>query len=196
MQKFPLAVQLGVQDHGQVMLQTYPVGEPPQGKGGAEEVAEFLGTVVGRGIVINVVVNMAFVDVRTDKELIFPLCPAHGRFIADFVCLFRGDLPLGERLPDLIAERPMLRRPSGCRLILALHKHKFQMGRLGVAEVRRHGPQLLRVQAVVKAILQTLQGRPLRGPLMGFDKSGCRGFHLLFNKKITGRQITSCHSFV
>ena len=121
------------------------------------------------------VVNMALVDVRADKELIFPLCPAHSRFIADFVCFFRGDLPLGEHLPDLIAERPMLRRSSGCRLILPFHQHKFQMGRLGVAEVRRHGPQLLRVQAVVKAILQAFQGRPFRGSLMGFDKSGCRG---------------------
>lgn len=157
------------------MLQTYPVGEPPQGKGGAEKVAEFSGAIVGRGVVIDVVVNMALVDVRADKELIFPLCPAHSRFIADFVCFFRGDLPLGEHLPDLIAERPMLRRSSGCRLILPFHQHKFQMGRLRVAEVRRHGPQLLRVQAVVKAILQAFQGRPFRGSLMGFDKSGCRG---------------------
>ena len=157
------------------MLQTYPVGEPPQGKGGAEKVAEFSGAIVGRGVVIDVVVNMALVDVRADKELIFPLCPAHSRFIADFVCFFRGDLPLGEHLPDLIAERPMLRRSSGCRLILPFHQHKFQMGRLGVAEVRRHGPQLLRVQAVVKAVFQTLNGRPLGGLFMGLDVGRSRG---------------------
>ena len=169
------------------MLQTYPVGEPPQGKGGAEEVAELPGAVVGRGIVIDVVVNVPFVDVRTDKELILSLCPAHSRFIADFICFFRGDFPLGERLPDLIAERPMLRRPSGCRLILLLDEHKLQMGRLGIAEVGRHRPQLLRVQAIVKAILQALQSCPLCGLLMGFDKSRRRGLHLLHVKR-AGRQ--------
>lgn len=152
------------------MLQTYPVREPPQGKGGAEEVAEFSGTVVGCGIVIDVVVNMAFVDVRTDKKLIFSLCPAHSRFIADFVCFFRGDLPLGKRLPDLIAERPMLRRPSGCRLILPLHQHKFQMGHLGVAEICRHGPQFLGVESISKPLIHRLDGaqsRLLVGPYVG-----------------------------
>ena len=32
--EFPLAVELGVFDNGQVMLQAYPVGQPPQGAGG------------------------------------------------------------------------------------------------------------------------------------------------------------------
>ena len=31
--EFPLAVELGIFDHGQVMLQTYPVGQPPQSAG-------------------------------------------------------------------------------------------------------------------------------------------------------------------
>lgn len=115
---------------------------------------------MGCGIVINVIVNMALVDVRTDEKLIVSLCPAHRRFIADFICFLRGDLPLGKCLPDLIAQRPMLRSAVCFRLILALYQHKLQMGRLGVAEVGRHRPQLLRVQAIVKTILQALQRRP------------------------------------
>ena len=35
MQKFSLAVELGIFDNGQVMLQTYPVRQPPQGAGRA-----------------------------------------------------------------------------------------------------------------------------------------------------------------
>ena len=52
------------------------------------------------------IVNVAFVNVGTDKELILALCPAHGRFIADFVCLLRRDLAGRERLPDLKEEGP------------------------------------------------------------------------------------------
>jgi hypothetical protein len=37
---------------------------------------ELAGTVVGRGVVINVVVNVALVDVGTNEKLILSLCPA------------------------------------------------------------------------------------------------------------------------
>ncbi len=62
---------------------------------------EFPGTVLGGGVVINVIVNVPFVNVGADEELILALCPAHGCFIADFVCLLRRDLAGRERLPDL-----------------------------------------------------------------------------------------------
>ena len=85
------------------MFQAYPVRQPPQGKAGADEVAEFPGAVIGRGIVVNVIVNVAFVGMGADKKLILALCPAHRRFIADPVGLFRGDFPLGKGLTDLVA---------------------------------------------------------------------------------------------
>ena len=62
---------------------------------------ELPGTVLGGGVVVNVIVNVALVNVGTDKELILALCPAHGCFIADFVCLLRRDLARKKRLPDL-----------------------------------------------------------------------------------------------
>ena len=52
------------------MLQTYPVGQPPQGERGADEVAELPGAVIGGGIVVNVIVNVLLVYMGTDEELI------------------------------------------------------------------------------------------------------------------------------
>ena len=62
---------------------------------------KFPGAVKGRCIEINVIVNMGLVGMRTDKELILSLCPAHRRFITDTICFFRRNLPGQERLPDL-----------------------------------------------------------------------------------------------
>ena len=163
MQKAALAVELGPLYHGQRVFQAHPVRQPPQGEAGADEVSEFPGAVIGRGIVVNVVVNMAFVGMGADKKLILALCPPHRRFIADPVGLLRGDFPLGKGLADLVAQRPLLRRPARFRLILALYQHKFSVGGFRVAEVRGHRPQFLRVQAVVKAVFQTLYGRSLGG---------------------------------
>ena len=49
------------------------------------------------------------------------------------------------------------------------------MGGFRVAEVGGHRPQLLRVQAIVKAVFQTLNGRPLGGLFMGLDVGRSRG---------------------
>ena len=175
MQKAALAVELGPLYHGQRVFQAHPIRQLPQGKAGADEVAEFPGAVIGRGIVVNVIVNVAFVGMGADKKLILALCPAHRRFIADPVGLLRGDFPLRKGLADLVVQRPLLRRPARFRLILALYQHKFSMGGFRVAEVGGHRPQLLRVQAVVKAVFQALNGRPLGGLFVGLDISCSRG---------------------
>ena len=104
------------------MLDAHPIREPPQGKGRADEVAELPGAVIGGGIIIDVIMHMALVNVGTDKELILALCPAYSRFIANLVCLLGGNLPFGERLPDLIAQSSALHLPSRFRLILTFHQ--------------------------------------------------------------------------
>ena len=96
-----LAMEFGIDDHGQVIFQAYPVREPPERKAGADKIVILSGAIVGRGIVINVVVNMALVNVGTDEELVFALRPAHSGFIADPVGLFRGYLSGLERLAYL-----------------------------------------------------------------------------------------------
>lgn len=165
-------MELGALHDGKGVLQAHPVRQPPQRKGGADEVSELAGAVCGGGIEIDVIMGMPLVGVGADKELILALCPAHGGFVADFVGLLRRDLPLGKGLPDLIAQRPLLRRPARFRLILAFHQHKLGVGGFRIAEVGGHGPQLLRVQAVLETVFHGLQGRPLGGPLVGLDV-GC-----------------------
>ena len=59
------------------------------------------GTVIGRGIVVNMVVDMALVNVGTDKELILTLRPSHSSFIADPVGFLWGYLSWLERLAYL-----------------------------------------------------------------------------------------------
>ena len=116
----PPAVELGVLHDGKGVLQAHPVREPPQGKGGADEIAELPGAVYGGGIEIDVIMGVPLVGVGTDEKLILALCPAQGGFIAEPVGLLRCNLPLGKSLPDLIAQRPpLLRRPARFRLILA-----------------------------------------------------------------------------
>ena len=83
---------------------------------------EFPGTVLGGGVVINVIVNVALVNVGADEELILALCPAHGCFIADFICLLRRDLAGRERLPDLKEQGPALHGPARFRLVLAFQQ--------------------------------------------------------------------------
>ena len=117
---------------------------------------EFPGTVLGGGVAINVVVNVALVNVGTDKELILALCPAHGRFIADFVCLLRRDLAGRERLPDLKEQGPA-RYGSACLCkVLTFYQKKLGGGRVRIAEIGRYGSQLFRVQAIGETILHRL----------------------------------------
>lgn len=170
-----LAVELGALHDGKGVLQAHPVGQPPQSKGGADEVAKLPGAVCGGGIEIDVVVGMPLVGVGADEKLILALCPAHGGFVADPVGLFRRDLPLGKGLPDLIAQRPLLRRPARFRLILAFHQHELGVGGFRIAEIGGHGPQLFWVQAVIETVFHGLQGRPLGGPLVGLDVGRGRG---------------------
>ena len=171
----PLAVELGICNHGQIVLQTYPVRQPPQGERGADEVAELPGAVIGGGIVVNVIMNVLLVYMGTDEELILALCPAHRRFIADAVGLLRRHLAVRERLPDLVAQRPVSGHAVSFPLILIFDQHELGVCRGRIAEVGGNGPQLLRVQAIVKAVFQTLNGRPLGGLFMGLDVGRSRG---------------------
>ena len=77
---------------------------------------EFPGAVKGRGVVINVIVNVALVGMCADKKLVFAFRPAHRRFIADFICLLRRHLAGRERLPDLEEQGPALHGPGRFRL--------------------------------------------------------------------------------
>ena len=61
-EKAALAVLLRILNDRQLVLNAHPVREPPHRKAGADEVMEFPGTVLGGGVVINVIVNVPFVS--------------------------------------------------------------------------------------------------------------------------------------
>ena len=69
--KTALAVLFRILDNGQLMLNAHPVREPPHRKAGADEVVKLPGAVKGRGVVINVIVNVALVGMCADKKLVF-----------------------------------------------------------------------------------------------------------------------------
>ena len=126
-QKTAFAMGLGIKDHRQVIFQTYPVREPPERKAGADEIMVLPGAIIGRGIVIDVIVDMIFVNVGTDKELILALRPAHSSFIADPVGLLRGYLSGFERLAYLKEQRPTVSFPARFGLVLAMHQQELRM---------------------------------------------------------------------
>ena len=171
MEKATLAVLFRILNDRQLMLDAHPVREPPHRKAGADEVMKLPGAVLGRGVVINVIVNVALVDVGTNEKLVLALCPAHGRFIADFVGLLRRDLTGRERLPDLKEQGPALHGPARSRLVLALCQKKLSGGGCRIAEVGGHGTQLFRIEPVGKPILHRLNSRFSRRHLVGPDVS-------------------------
>ena len=167
------------------MLNAHPVREPPQSKRRADEVMKLPGAVKGRGIEINMVMQMALVYVGTDEKLIFSLCPAHGRLIADFVCLLRRDLTGRKRLPDLKEQGPALHGPARFRLVLAFCQKKLGGGRYRIAEIGGHGSQLFRIEPIGKPLLHRLNGAFSRRYLVGSDVSCSRG-RTSFSKKDGG----------
>ena len=148
-------------DHRQVMLQAYPVREPPQGCRRSEKIPEFPGIVQGGGIVVNVIMDVLAVCMGGNKKGVLSLCPAHSRFIAHPVCLLRGDLPRTEGLPDLIAQHiripPLL--PARDGLVLCLCQQELGVGCAVVALIGGNElPALgfLRVLSVVETVFQRL----------------------------------------
>lgn len=112
--------------------------------------------IVSRGIVVNMVVDMALVNVGTDKELVLALRPAHSSFIADPVGLLRGYLSRFERLTYLIEQRSTVSLPACFGLVLAMHQQKLRICRGMVTKVRGHSTQLLRVEGIFKPLLHGL----------------------------------------
>ena len=173
----------GILYHGQIMLQTYPVRQPPEGKAGAEEIMEFPGAVKGRGIEIDVVVNVALVGMGADEKLVLAFRPAHRRFKAQLICLLRRHLAGRERLPYLEEQSPALHGPGGGRLVFAFHQQKLGGGCGRVAKVGGHGPQLLGVEPVGKPLLHRLDGAQSRRLLVGPDVGRGRGSTSFRHKK-------------
>lgn len=130
---------------------------------------ELPGAVKGRGIEIDVIVEVALVCVGADKKLILSLCPAHGRFIADLVGLLRCHFAGRKRLPDLEEQGATLCRSSRFRLVLTFYQKKLSGSSGRIAEMGGHSPQLFRVEPIGKPLLHRLNCSRFRRHLIGPD---------------------------
>lgn len=68
MLKLTLAFQLGIGDIGEAVLNTNPVGEPPERPPRTEKIPKNPGTVERGRIVINVNMRVRSVNMRHDKK--------------------------------------------------------------------------------------------------------------------------------
>ena len=114
---------------------------------------------------------MPLVNMGTDEKLVLAFCPAHDRFIADFVGLLRRDLARKKRLPDLKEQGSALHSPARFRLVLAFRQKKLSGGRCRIAEVGRHNSYLFRIEPVGKPILHRLDSGFSSRYLVGPDVS-------------------------
>lgn len=172
-EKAALAVEPGMGDHGKIIFQTCPVGEPPQFPSRSQKVPVFPGAVQRGGIIINVIMDVLAVCVCGDKKGVLALCPAHGRFIADTVCLLRGNFSGLKRLPDLIAQYvgiPLL-LPARDGFILGLAQKKLSIGGHVVALIGGNelaAIRFFRVLAVVETVFQGLRDCLTLADVVGF----------------------------
>ena len=110
---------------------------------------------------------MFFIRMSSNKKSVFPLRPAHGRFVAYPVCLLQGNLPRRKGLADLIAEhiRLPLLFPARDSFVLCLGEQELGIGGLVVALIGGNEfPALgfLRVLPIVQTVFQRLlNGFPL-----------------------------------
>ena len=158
--KLALASGLGIFHDRQSVFQAQAVREPPQGKGRAPKVAEFPGTVKGRGIVVDVRVNMLLVRVGRDDEGMTALRPAHSQLIAYPVCFFRGDLSGIEGLTDLITQHifALLLLPARHGLVSGLCQKKLSGYRGRVALIGRYVFPVLRLFRVFPVVQTVTDG--------------------------------------
>ena len=188
MQKLSLAVQLGILNDRQVVLQTHPVGEPTQSTGRAQKIPVFMGTIQRCGIVVNVDVGMGPVCVGHHEKSVIALRPAHSQFIADLQRRLRVKLPRRKRLADLIAQHirvPFL-FPACDSLVLGLAQKKLRIGCHRVALVGAdQGPvqRLFWIFPIVETVLHGLQNAFAAADVMGFQISCGRGPHLLHTER-------------
>jgi hypothetical protein len=91
-------------DIGQPVFKANPVRKPPNGPRRTDKIPKLPCAIKGRGVVINMIVDVMPVNVRGNEKGVFAFRPAHCRFIAYPIGFLRRDFAAKKRLPDLIAE--------------------------------------------------------------------------------------------
>lgn len=81
--------------------------------------------------------NVLFVDMRGEDELVLSLCEAHGEFVADLLRFLRSDLAGGKGLADLVEQDV-----GGLRALRPVLQFVFA---LGEQHLRRGGGRIATV---------------------------------------------------
>lgn len=128
------SVWLWVLDNGQTVLDAEGIAQTPDGFGAAPKVAELPVTIQIDSTPNNVIMDMGLINVSADDEGVFALGEPLGKFHAQTVGFFRGDLPRVEGLADMVGDHVVdASDPSGGSNILALGQHELGVGHTAVA---------------------------------------------------------------
>ena len=89
-------------NHGEAVRPAQLIIEPPQDKGGLPHIPEFTVTVEVGAVNLDMRMDMGFVHMGGNNELVLALCILHRQLIADAVCFFRTDLSRLKGLDDAV----------------------------------------------------------------------------------------------
>ena len=122
--------------------------------------------------------DVCLVRVGSNKKGILALCPAHGRFIADAVCLLRRDLTGAKGLAHLIGDHVMPLLPPCDGLVLPLGVKKLRISGFGVALIggdQLAALRLIWILGIVDAVSQAVGNRLAVTDVHGNDACGRHG---------------------
>ena len=109
-----LALALGVLYDRVTVLNADRIIETAHSLGAAPEVAELAPLIKCGGVPYHMIVNMGFVDVRTDNIGMISFCEPPCQLAAQTVCFLRGDLAGAEGLAQVVGNHIILTaHPSG-----------------------------------------------------------------------------------
>ena len=115
----------GIFYHRQTMLHANSVAQSSHCFRTVPEIPELAAAIESCRVPYHVVVYVVTVDVCADYESVPAFQKSLGKFISDFVRLFRCDLPRLERLSELVRDNIILLLTSGFLKIDLLTEHKF-----------------------------------------------------------------------
>ena len=129
-----LAFALWILHDGVTVLNTDCIAEAANRFGAAPEIAELALLIESGGIPNHMIVNMGFVNVRTDDIGMIAFCEPTCQLAAQTICLLRRDLTGTEGLAEVVSNH-IIRTPHspGVSDILLLGKQELPVGNTAVA---------------------------------------------------------------
>ena len=172
------SVWLWVLDNGQPVLDAEGIAQTSDGFGAAPKVAELPVTVQIDSTPNNVIMDMGLINVGADDEGVFALGEPLGKFHAQTVGFFRGDLPRVEGLADMVGDHVVgASDPSGGSNILALGQHELGVGHTAVTLIAGDEPAVVGLLQVGHIVDNFADGTALSSTLADMQRHNACGCH-------------------